>query len=175
MNIRRKHIRELVSALLEEHNISRAPIPIEQMIISKGAVIVKDKVEQQVSGFYYRGAGSTNSVIGVNQAHPKNRQRFTLAHELGHLLLHDSVGVHVDKEVIRLRDSKSSSGSDIDEIEANIFAAELLMPESLLRRDLLGLIDSSSPDFVKDLAGLYKVSEEAMTIRLTNLGYLGFH
>ena len=62
------------------------------------------------------------------------RQRFTIAHEIGHFLLHTDEDVHIDeKRPIGRRDDLSSQAVDACEIEANQFAAELLMPESLVR------------------------------------------
>jgi Zn-dependent peptidase ImmA (M78 family) len=59
---------------------------------------------------------------------------------LGHLLLHDQEELHVDRAfpTVRLRDDVSSKGVDDAEKEANLFAAELLMPHELLQSDLAG-------------------------------------
>lgn len=56
------------------------------------------------------------------------RQRFTLAHELGHLLAGDDQGVHLDRDVFDKAQSKNST-----EMRANSFAASLLMPDETLR------------------------------------------
>lgn len=56
------------------------------------------------------------------------RQRFTVAHELGHLLAGDDQGVHLDTDIYALRGRQDQS-----EMRANAFAAALLMPESRLR------------------------------------------
>ncbi len=72
------------------------------------------------------------------------------------------------------RDTHSSEGTNVREIEANLFAAELLMPEEFLMRDVkrVCLLDLLDEEAVKELAQQYKVSAQAMTIRLTTLGYL---
>ena len=72
---------------------------------------------------------------------------------------------------VSFRNSKSSSASDPHEIEANQFAAALLMPEAFLRAclDQLG----ENPDVeesIRRLAQRFDVSAQAMTIRLTSLG-----
>jgi len=119
-------------------------------------------------------------LILVNKAHSETRRRFTVAHELGHLLLHHYSTPHADRR-LRLRDARSSEGSAFEEIEANQFAAELLMP----REFLLQAVDKHSrvlqhepesdeqrrafQQLIGDLAERFRVSEQAMTIRIASL------
>jgi len=72
------------------------------------------------------------------------------------------------------RDERSSEGTDEHEIEANIFAAELLMPAAFLERDLeqLDPADLLDEDGLISLAAAYRVSPQALTFRLANLGYI---
>jgi Zn-dependent peptidase ImmA (M78 family) len=128
-----------------------------------------------MSGFIAKEAERV--VIGVNTDHSENRQRFTIAHELGHLLLHNPAEVHVDrnfKTFIRLRDEVSSQGVDQDEIEANYFAAELLMPKRFLEKDLRDIdgLDLHDQRIIDDLAKRYVVSTQALLLRLAALGYI---
>ncbi len=113
-------------------------------------------------------------VIGVNSAHPKPRQRFTIAHELGHRALHPGREIILDVPVrVNLRDKTSSMATDIEEIEANAFAAALLMPEKMIR-DLINRLPASErrepDDTATALADVFKVSTSAMNFRLINLG-----
>jgi Zn-dependent peptidase ImmA (M78 family) len=73
-----------------------------------------------------------------------------------------------------MRNKASSAGTDLEELEANLFAAELLMPISLLEKDLekIDVVDLEDEAIVAKLAARYKVSTQAMTFRLANLGYL---
>lgn len=108
-------------------------------------------------------------IIGVNDQHHVNRQRFTLAHELAHVRLHrphlERV-VHVDKGSLR-RDAVSALGTDAIEVEANAFAAELLMPQPLLELEVAGRqIDMENDLLIEELARRFKVSVAAMQIRL---------
>lgn len=60
-----------------------------------------------------------------------------MGHELGHYLLHDRDGIHVDRRfAIKLRNPKSSEGTDDEEKEANLFAAELLMPKQMVQNTI---------------------------------------
>ena len=113
-------------------------------------------------------------IIGVNSSHSIGRQRFTTAHELGHLILHKDENLHVDeRSPIGFRNEESSLATKDVEIEANQFAAELLMPAELLEKEIAALPDDiEAEDAVVLLADRFQVSEQAMTIRLTSLGVL---
>ncbi|MFN7141725.1 MAG: ImmA/IrrE family metallo-endopeptidase, partial [Limisphaerales bacterium] len=128
-------IREHANQLLQQFGIQSAPVNVEGIAGSLGIVIRRTPTDDEVSGFLFKQqTGPT--VIGVNSLHHPNRQRFTIAHELGHFMLHDFSEVHVDQAVMRLRSSASSTGIDSDEVEANRFAAELLMPEAFLQEEI---------------------------------------
>jgi Zn-dependent peptidase ImmA (M78 family) len=178
MAIRRKHIRALVEALLDKNDVEPGPVPVEKIAKSFGISVNLDQVDDDLSGFLYRHHKSKNVIIGANKSHHPNRQRFTIAHELGHYLLHEGELVHLDSErgafMLNLRDSLSSRGKDNDEREANLFAAELLMPAKFLKQELEGkdLDILEGNDFLHKLAKKYKVSTEALTFRLANLGYI---
>src|SRR5258706_1475775 len=111
--------------------------------------------------------------IAVNKLHHPNRQRFTIAHECGHLHLHADQGdrLWVDKAytTVFFRDATSSTGDKLAEIQANQFAAGLLMPEVLLEEHLTQ--ELSDIDIFR-LALRFQVSEQAMTLRLVSLGLL---
>src|ERR1039457_3470177 len=79
-----------------------------------------------------------------------------------------------DRSIVKLRSKVSSSGEDQEEVEANRFAAELLMPGELLAKDLetLLLTDFLDERRMQQLAKRYAVSVQAMTNRLISLGYL---
>ncbi|WP_027705042.1 ImmA/IrrE family metallo-endopeptidase [Zymobacter palmae] len=88
------------------------------------------------------------------------RSRFTIAHELGHILLG-----HVQYDHTPKRDDPSTA-IDHEEISANSFAAELLMPEERVKRLFQGGATLS------ELANIFDVSEIAMQYRLKNLGLI---
>lgn len=174
MAVRRRKIKELVETLLVEAKITKAPVPVWEIARTKGARIAVDSLEGDLSGFLFRD--TSQKVIGVNTQHAPVRQTFTVAHELAHLLLHDQEQLHLDRgfPTVRLRDDISSQGIDDAEKEANLFAAELLMPEKFLKHDLarhipLDLYDEGA---IPDLARKYGVSVQALTFRLQYLGYI---
>jgi len=175
MAIRRRKIQVLVGALLNENSVTEAPVPVSQIAKRRGARIHADALEGDLSGFLFRDPSQV--VIGVNTSHAPARQNFTIAHELGHLMLHDDVRSHVDHEFrsVRLRNSVSSQGTDEAEQEANLFAATLLMPQQFIERDLASqkyadIMDDD--EFIRQMARDYGVSTQALTIRLKALGHI---
>jgi Zn-dependent peptidase ImmA (M78 family) len=163
-----KKIDESAANLLRQANLLNAPVDVRAFARQLGARVVFENLEDDVSGFLLRDKGVFT--IAVNQHHHPNRQRFTLAHECGHLHLHAAHGdrLWLDKERIFFRDSSSSKGEQRAEIEANQFAAGLLMPEELIRlavpdSGIIGEVDL--PRF----ASRFEVSERAMTFRLISL------
>jgi Zn-dependent peptidase ImmA (M78 family) len=179
MAVRRKHIRTIVEKILEDRQIRKAPVAVESIVHSLGIQIKSDRVDDALSGFLVRGAETGTAVIGVNAGHSQARRRFTVAHELGHYLLHEGEVVHFDGErpgfTVNLRNQESATGESDLEREANLFAAELLMPARFLERDLpkvrrIDLLDEAL--VLKELAEEYKVSVQALTFRLANLGLI---
>jgi Zn-dependent peptidase ImmA (M78 family) len=173
--VRRKHIRSLVDRLLAEHHIHTAPVPVADLAKALGAEVQFQPAEDDLSGFLYRDRRRKRAIIGVNSGHHPNRQKFTAAHELGHFLLHDFDSVHVDRQFkVWLRSPASSEGTDDEEKEANLFAAELLMPSKFIDNDLLaiGTFDLFNETSIQELAARYGVSTQAMTFRLAYLGYV---
>lgn len=164
--------RERAQQVLAEHKVTRAPVPVEAIARKMGLLLRSVPLEEDLSGMIFKGDGAPNIV--VNSLHHPNRQRFTIAHEIGHFQLHMSdIGseVHVDKKFFALaRDAKSSQGFDRKEIEANRFAAELLVPRNLLLAELKGqVVDVDDVDLVSRLAQTFEVSAQMMSIRIGEL------
>jgi Zn-dependent peptidase ImmA (M78 family) len=170
---KQQKIHQKVIQLLQENRCTEAPVDVEAIAASLNIEIRKTPAEDDLSGFLLKqGVGSV--VIGVNSLHHPNRQRFTIGHEIGHFMLHNHEQVHVDRFVLKLRNVKSSTGENPEEIEANSFAAALLMPFKFLERDLPqfatnGLLDERG---LARLANRYRVSKQAMTNRLISLGFI---
>lgn len=117
-------------------------------------------------------------MIGYSANDPKVRKRFTIAHELGHYILHgDSSSkeeVFVDKDFIIKYRNNVNSYNKVEikqENEANAFAAALLMPKFLIEEEFRNndFSNLSEPDLIKYLAKKFEVSVLAMTYRLSNL------
>jgi Zn-dependent peptidase ImmA (M78 family) len=157
--------------LLERVKIHSLPIPVDRIAKTIGAQLVFSPLDDELSGMVFVRGNQT--IIGVNSLHHPNRQRFTISHEIGHLELHrQSIAdhVHVDKKfTVLMRDINSATGTDRVEIEANRFAAELLMPEWAVQRVLAeNAIDIDDDVTIGELARKFHVSRQAFQYRLIN-------
>jgi Zn-dependent peptidase ImmA (M78 family) len=163
--------------LLLENNITEPPVPVEMIAMNIGAKILLEPFEgdDDISGMLYRDGQHT--IIGINSAHFPTRQRFSIAHEIGHFVLHKKQ-LFIDKVIrVDFRNSLSSQALNKEEIAANAFAAELLMPRDLIIQELKRLFSNknyspSKDELIKDLADIFNVSQQAMEYRLNNLGIL---
>ena len=180
MAVRRKYIRTVVEEILSKHQITEAPVPVERLAPLLGAYVQEAPHEDKLSGFLLRGAAEDGkSIIGVNSGHSRNRKRFTVGHELGHLLLHAGDRLRYDRAGygFDLRTEPAEGVPDEAETEANVFAAELLMPARFLQSDLAALAEQGQFDLLEEkalntLAKKYQVSVQALGIRLQSLGYV---
>lgn len=146
----------------ESKGVTTTPLDIEKVIGLFGVQLEYINMDDDISGMLKKNE-SGNWLISVNQDHHPNRQRYTLAHELGHYCLHK----HLEND---FEDRIYFRGGDTNEVErqANNFANEILMPESRFKsyiRDGITRID--------DLASKFKVSSLALRLRAKNLGIEG--
>jgi Zn-dependent peptidase ImmA (M78 family) len=159
--------------VLKDAGVIEPPVPVDELARAHDAQLSFEPFKGGISGMLFRDA--ERKVIGVNASHARTRQRFTIAHELGHLLLHESRPMIVDTHVYR-RDEVSSMGTKKEEREANAFAAELLMPAAFVQDEARELVDQlpsiTAKRLVTQLAQRFEVSAQAMEIRLGNLGIL---
>lgn len=140
---------------------TRECLNIEELISLKEDISVEYvSLDSSISGMLSRR--DEKWIISVNKDHPKNRQRFTLAHELAHYVLHKS-----NRE--SFTDTVFFRGASVNNIEyaANEFAARLLMPEDKMRQ----VIQSGEVQTIKELAELFGVSVAAMLYRVKQLGF----
>ena len=162
--------------LIERWTGTKPPVDVEQIAKTLGLPIIETDLGGDVSGLLVSN-GEQSCIVVSKDDHP-HRQRFTIAHEIGHFWLKHQFEpgehVHVDRgNFISKRGLRSTAGIDPKEIEANQFAANLLMPAPLLRRAVTALRVANLHDHhVKRLAEDFEVSEQAMTIRLDGLGLL---
>ena len=155
--------------LLAGAGIEGPPVDIEKVAQSLRIKIELSDLGEDCSGILVRKG--ERAVIGVNWNHHRNRQRFSIAHELAHYELHEG-DTYVDARYrVNFRDLESGSGTKTEEVQANAFAAALLMPASWMKPEFkdrpFDLADDGKD--LQALAEKFQVSTQAMAFRLANL------
>jgi Zn-dependent peptidase ImmA (M78 family)/DNA-binding XRE family transcriptional regulator len=164
IQVRSQQPSNAANELLAAAEIPGPPVDVVRLAELCGALVLYEPFPPELSGLVFAEGGG--AVIGINAEHFEVRQRFSIAHELGHLLFgHHRTGAaqqfHIDINV------DQGAPPDYDwreERAANDFAAELLMPRKFVA-------DLHRPGMdPRDLAREFRVSQVAMSYRLANLG-----
>lgn len=151
---------EIVSELFKQYPRLTLPIPLEELALASGILDVKPLGPMECEALEGMVVFEEDKESGVIffKSHEDNigRQRFTIAHELGHFLIRG----HSAREFVCLAEDIFRKDSSVIESEANQFAAALLMPEHLLRP-----YTESSPnlELFKELSRLSRTSLEAFS------------
>src|SRR5262249_40549636 len=140
------------------------PVPIEAIAVDLLGLSVDEHESLDASGMLIP-AEHQIWLNGTESRRSSGRRRFTLAHELGHRLCQYLAG-HDEPTFCRAADVGVGAGTS-REREANVFAAALLMPEQLVRREAADLKLN-----VHALATRFDVSAPAMKVRLETLALL---
>lgn len=128
----------IVSHIAEQYNIKVYDIDMPDNI---SGAIIKDNNKYS---------------IYVNRAHHDNRKKFTIAHEIAHYLLHkDKIGDNLTDNAMY----RSHLSTPLEK-DANRLASEILMPQQYIEQFI------SEDLSIKEMAYKFKVSEEAIRIRL---------
>lgn len=141
--------------------LDAAPVEVRDVANRLGLAVYQMPLASGVSGVLLREPSyktPSGFAILVNGAEPYVRQRFTAAHEIGHYVLHrDQIGNRVEDNYLL----RAEGMSDAIEVEANKFAADMLMPWPLLNAHI-----QAGHSSVSSLAAIFQVSEIAMAIRI---------
>ena len=145
--------------VVEEH-LTSIPVRVSEIAKGLGVKLVASTLPAGISGEIRPRDGGF--VVSVNRHDSPRRQRFTVAHELAHFLIHrDQIGDGISDDVLY-----RSALSDTREAEANRLAAEILMPANLVRASYERSGGVATDDVVAKMAEEFGVSEVAMRIRL---------
>jgi len=167
-------VRSLQIRIWQELGTSADPVDALDPIMALEAIGYQ---VERVSGFgqFDNGHGqaeiagyidSSKKHVGFSSQFPSHTRNFTIAHELGHAVLHDAVGMHRDRAlnggiVPGLRDRR--------EIEADKFATYFLMPEKVIRREFLVRFQTDRFTINDDSAFLLmNTTQEAMRMKMKN-------
>ena len=176
-NIRSK-AKKVAKQVREEFKLDSAPVLLEPVAEANGIrVVYSDKLEKDnISGMLFYEEGTP--LIVINKFNNPERQRFTFAHELGHFYLHQNSNF-VDREnnsKVNFRNGRSGLAIDAKEIQANTFAADILMPKETLKDSVVRFIEknpsSKVDDLIQEIADDFQVNPLAMEYRLKNCGFI---
>lgn len=162
-----EYARQAAVKALRKAHVTTLPVDLDAICEIFELNCIFRELDEELSGMSFVRDGK--GYVVVNSSHHDNRRRFTIAHEIGHHALHAEYlakNVHVDTSVLR-RDELSSEGVYAKEIEANAFAAELLMPAAEIQK--LASLDLSDDVKVAKVAERFRVSATALTYRISNL------
>lgn len=157
-------LEELTSDILLKHDMYKIPVNILKIAEYNEIDVYKTDLGKNISGAIKYNASDDKFAILLNENESNERQRFTLAHELGHYFLHQSKlkndEIHVDAVLYRNGINKE------EERNVDYFAGALLMNRTLLEK----IYEKTSS--INELAEIFEVSTSAMTVRLDILGLL---
>jgi len=168
------NIESKTATLLTQFEIHKPAVPVKQIAKQLGLRIQLAHLDEATSGMLVRRRGHQPLIV-INRGNSKQRRTFTIAHEIGHFLLHPSKSLWVDRVEIAARNEVSARGDDRREIEANNFAAALLMPRTMLEAMFpFGPYDAWQIGYglLVNAARVFGVSQPAMTFRLINTGIM---
>lgn len=165
-----KKVEELVELFPK---LVRPPVNLKNIMNSLSIKFEEKDYEGQLSGAaIFNG---NDMIVTVSSKEPESRKRFTIAHEIGHLLLHADQALNIDIKPVSLnRDLNSTTGESWREVEANYFAASLLMPKEDVKSHFEKWSELEEDIRLKKLAQRYEVSMQAMSVRLNTLGLISF-
>ena len=156
-------------AVLEDYT-TEYPVKLGALAHDLGLSIKVSSMSTGASGQIRNENG--HYVIRVNRYEARERQRFTIAHELAHFLLHRHI---IDSSVDGITDNVlyRSGKPEYTEFEANRLASEIVMPAALLRNQFNELGGVVSDGVIEQLAATFQVSKSAMEDSIGYTHYRG--
>lgn len=154
--------RNMARKVLKNYKLSEVPTNLTVIFQGLDLKYIELNDADEIDGAILEIEGKP-AIAVLNRARPLQRQRFTLAHELGHIFLEHTKRDIYDSEEIRESDLQSwGKTKPPKELEADTFAAELLVPYEHLKKY------AADMNNVDKLAGIFLVSKQAMTVAIMN-------
>ena len=166
-----RDIEARATELLKQNGLFKQVVDVEALAEALRVSVQSQPLEDGFSAFLLVKEG--NATAFVNSDHHPNRRRFSLAHEIGHFVLHHQPTKKLDDlfldKSVALYTRKDHHSNDMER-EANEFAASLLMPRDLLEKYVnKNDLDIEDEFDVSRLALALGVSEQALQISLNRL------
>ena len=142
---------------------SSYPVKVGELAQELGLQVVRSPLLPKISGLIQPSTTAPSGFeIRVNKYEVPERQRFTVAHEIAHYLLHrEDIGNGVVDSIMYRSNLTSRK-----ETEANRVAADIVMPANAVSKELARLGGQRTPEVIEELAAIFRVSLPAMKVRL---------
>jgi len=150
---------KIVAEIISKCKISSAPVPLDSVLkLYYGLTVDEDDIEGEG---YIIDLGKIGGQIILNKSTKEERKRYTLAHELGHWILHT--------KGIKVGNHKKNETSTLIERWCNQFAAKLLMPEKLIVKKIKSIEKEHLLTTILSIPKSFQVSREALIIRISEI------
>ena len=165
-NKRKTQIERITIDLLNRHNYIDDMVDIADIVRQQNYNVFIDDLDNNISGY----VDHENREVVLNKNETPERRRFTLAHELGHIILNSNNSIQHRDNI--LNNQLDIYANDDKEVEANYFAGCILMPRNVFIREfnsIKGDIDYK----IQKLAYYFGVSKLAVNVRANVLNLIG--
>lgn len=157
--VRAQFIRKMAAKVLKDSKITEPPVDLRTIVQAHEIEYCEmTDFPDTVDALIIQDGAKVYAAINARQH--LHRQRFSLAHELGHYFLHRGGGL---EELVTIDNPPSEGaeqpGKDANEVEADLFAGELLVP--------LGMLKAHAGRHIPELAKLFLVSEQVISIAIS--------
>lgn len=154
--------REMARKVLKDYDLSEVPTDLLKVFQQLGLKYIELNDAEDIDGAILE-IGGKPAIAVLNKAKPISRQRFTLAHELGHIFLSHAQRDAYDPEEIREdQNTFTETSKPSREKEADAFASELLIPSERLKENVADINN------IEKLADIFQVSRAAVTLAVAN-------
>lgn len=157
-----KRAKETARRVLSENFVTAAPVRIDDIATNYGLKVMYGELPPDLGNVAgYIMVSGDDAIILVDGEEKPTRQNFTIAHELGHYLMHKDKLISQPSIGILERRPLGVHNNDPVEIEANKFASEVLVPQQLLQK--------YEGESISTLAKIFAVSTDVIGYRLKDL------
>jgi len=154
--------RNMARKVIKDHKLIEVPTDLNKVFQKLGLKYIELNDLEGIDGAIIE-IENKPAIAYLNIAKPIPRQRFTLAHELGHIFLkHSTRDLYDAEEVREIGEELTDQSKPPREKEADAFASELLVPHDKLKKYEADIKD------IDKLAAIFHVSKQAMTIAVMN-------
>jgi len=143
--------------------VQQYPVKVGELATALGLKVTRTPLPPKISGLIKPSEeAKAKFEIRVNKYEVPERQRFTVAHEIAHYLLHrKEIGLGVIDSIMYRSNLTSRK-----ETEANRLAADIVMPTQAINRELEKFGGRRTEEVAEEMATIFKVSVPAMKVRL---------